>query len=192
MFDSAAVALDAASIVHGGDGFPRLRGRYRGFEVQADLIPDTMVVRRLPQLWLSVTLLAPNPDVPAFAMLVRYAGNEFYSLAAEFACRLEPPSGFPAEVLIRAERPEAQAILDSLQAPLIKLLSDARIKEVAITSKGLRIIRQAAEGLRGEHLILRQAVFDTPGVSSADLNDLLNALAGLHALLSQRSSARAA
>ena len=37
--------------------FPRLTGRHRGREVRVDLLCDTMTIRRLPQLWMSTTLL---------------------------------------------------------------------------------------------------------------------------------------
>jgi hypothetical protein len=192
LFDDAAAALDTPKITHGGDGFPKLRGRYNGFEVHADLIPDTMVVRRLPQLWLSVTLLAPDRGLPGFGVLVRYAGNEFYSLTTEFKHRLEPPPGLPREVLIRAEKPEAQSLLDELRQPLARLLSDPQVKEVAITAKGLRIVRQAAEGRRGDHLLLRQATFDTAGIALGELQTVLAELNTLQFAISKRSSARAA
>lgn len=192
LLDDAASALEAASIVHGGDDFPRLRGRFGGYDVHADLIPDTMVVRRLPQLWLSVTLLAPNEGLPGFGVLVRYAGNEFYALTTEFAHRLERPSGFPHEVLIRAQRPQAQSLLDTVQVPLAKLLADPCIKEIAVTAKGLRIVRQAAEGRRGEHLLLRQAIFDLASVPGEDLIGLLLELSNLHRAILLQTSARAA
>lgn len=192
LLDAAVPAVESAIVSHGGDGFPRLDGRFKGFEVRAELIPDTMVVRRLPQLWLSVTLLAPMPHVQPFGVLVRYAGNEFYALTPDFEHPLEPPAGLPREVLIRARQPEAQGTLDRLRLPIAKLLADPKIKEVAITAKGLRIVRQAAEGRRGEHLLLRQAVFDTPGVSAAELRDILENLEALRSLLKLPFDIRAA
>ena len=192
LLDDAASALEHPLISHGGDGFPKMRGRHLGFEVHVDLIPDTMVVRRLPQLWLSVTLLVPNPALPLLGALVRYSGNEFYALTPEFAHRLEPPAGFPCEVLIRASKPEAQSLLNELRQPLAKLLSDMHVKEVAITNKGLRIVRQAAEGRRGEHLLLRQATFDLSIIPAAELKSVLASLSTLQLAIAQRTSARAA
>ena len=192
LFNAAAAALDKPKITYCGDGFPKLRGRCNGFEVHADLIPDTMVVRRLPQLWLSVTLLAPDRELPGMGVLVRYAGNEFYSLTTEFKHRLEPPPGLPREVLIRAAKPEAQSLLDELRQPLARLLSDPHVKEVAITAKGLRIVRQAAEGRRGDHLLLRQASFDTTSIPLGEFQAVLTELQALHLAVGQRISARAA
>lgn len=192
LLDDAVSAIEQPVISHGGDGFPKMRGRHLGLDVHVELIPDTMVVRRLPQLWLSVTLLTPNRTLPGLGALVRYSGNEFYALTPEFAHRLEPPSGFPSEVLIRGQSPDAQDLLNGLRQPLAKLLSDPHIKEVAITAKGLRIVRQAAEGRRGEHLLLRQATFDLARLPKAELKVVLAELSTLQLAIAQCTNARAA
>ena len=59
-----------------------------------------------------------------------------------------------------------QALLDRMAPTLGAILADPRIKEIAVTPKGLRLVRQAGEGRRGEHLLLRQAVFDDAAVTA--------------------------
>src|SRR5215472_1419397 len=41
--------------------FPVLTGRYRGHEVRLEPIVDHMTMRKLPSLWLQVSLIAPVP-----------------------------------------------------------------------------------------------------------------------------------
>ena len=84
VLDNCAAALDAAQLSHAADGFPRLTGRHHGRDVRVDLICDTMTIRRLPQLWMSTTLIDANAGLPGFAVLVRPAGTEFYSLTSRF------------------------------------------------------------------------------------------------------------
>jgi hypothetical protein len=168
--------LDRARITHGGDDFPRLVGSHGGRAIHVDLVPDTMTIRRLPQLWLSVTMLDARPALPGLSVLVRQTGNEFYALTDDFERRLEAPAGFPDEVMIRAADTRAQA----------------RVKEIAITAKGLRIVRQAGEGRRGEHLLLRQAIFDAAAVPASDLEAALSALDALRAAIARFAEARAA
>ena len=191
VLDRCAGALDDAALSHGADQFPRLTGRHHGHEVRVDLICDTMTIRRLPQLWMSTTLLDENPDLPGFAILVRPAGTEFYSLTSRFAHRLETPVGLPEEVLIRgdagAERP-----LEELRATLSGILADPRVKEVAVSPRGLRIIRQAAEGKRGDHLLLRQSVFENAAVPHHDLARVLDQLQSIRAVTGASAKARAA
>lgn len=191
LLNRCAGVLDRAQLTHGDDGFPRLAGQYEGRPVHVELIPDTMTIRRLPQLWLSVSLLDRSAGVPGLDVLVRPTGNEFYSLNTHFAHRYEPPPGFPAEVLIRGDR-GAGHLLAELSELLAVILADPRVKEVAITERGLRIVRQAGEGKRGEHLLLRQALFDNANVTHADLESLLHHLEGLRAIVTTHGRARAA
>lgn len=192
LLDGCAGMLAGARLTHGGDDFPRLVGTRGGRAVQVDLIPDTMTIRRLPQLWLSVTAIEKQPSISGLAILARPAGTEFYSLTAHFHRRLEPPAGFPAEVLIRGSDAGAQRFLEHAAVPLSAILSDPRVKEVAITGQGLRIIRQAGEGRRGEHLLLRQAMFDRANVAAADLEQLLTSIEVLRGAVASSPEARAA
>ena len=191
VLDRCAGALTAAALTHGADEFPRLKGRHRGCEARVDLLCDTMTIRRLPQLWMSTTLLDQNPDLPGFAILVRPAGTEFYSLTSRFEHRIETPLGFPHEVLIRGDA-GAAPLLDELRAILSDVLADPRIKEVAVTPRGLRIIRQAAEGKRGDHLLLRQSVFENASVPHGDLARVFDHLQSIRAVIGARTKARAA
>ena len=59
--------------------------------------------------------------------------------------------------------------------------SDPRVKEIAVTREGMRIIRQADEGRRGDYLLLRQAVFDNASVSAEDLDAVLREIDALRA-----------
>lgn len=179
LLDQCAHLLSDAVLTHGGDDFPRLEGRYNGSLVRVELIPDTMTIRRLPQLWLSVAVTAPRPGLQGFAALVRPNGNEFYSLTPNFQERLEAPTGFPAEILINGSGPAAQRLLDALASTAAVILTDPRVKELAMTARGTRIVRQAGEGRRGEHLLLRQAVFDGAHVSPPDLEAMLSATTAL-------------
>ncbi len=160
--------------------------------MHVELIPDTMVLRRLPQLWVSVTLLDALTDVPSLAVLVRPAGYEFYSLTNRLTYSLEAPPAFPREVLIRGSDARAEQLLRQLTPHLAASLADPRVKEVAVTSKGLRMIRQAGEGRRGEHLLLRQAVFDAAEVPASDLAKLLEELELLRGAIEARRRKRAA
>lgn len=192
LLDECADVLAEARLDYGGDDFPRLSGRRHDRAVRVELIPDTMTIRRLPQLWLSVTVLEKLPAVGGLAILARPAGTEFYSLTASFHRRLAPPVGFPAEVLMRGADANSQRLLDHLAVPLGAILTDPRVKEIAVTWKGLRIIRQAGEGRRGEHLLLRQAMFDRANVSAGDLEGVLASIETLRAAVALIPEARAA
>ena len=186
LFDDCLGVLEAEQWSAGGDGFPALEGRAFGHDVKAVLIPEThSVMRRLPQLWLSVTMIKPQPHSPSLSLLARHSGNEFYAVTLDLPRRIEPPAGLPLDVLIRGSGPMAEALCHELAPVLTKLLSDKRVKEVTLTPKGVRIVRQVAEGQRGEHLLLRQAVF---GDVTVERTDFMRTLSDVAVLVAQRAA----
>ncbi len=180
LLDGCRATLQAVRVTQCADGFPSLSGFHGGLPVRVTLVPDTMTVRRLPQLWMTVTLQHAAAR-PGFGVLVRHAGTEFYALTPSFQHRLEPPAGLPWEVVARGDDPAAQHLLEGLVEPLGRILADGRIKEVAVTAKGFRIVRQVGEGRRGEHLLLRQSVFDDADIPAALVQSLLDELDALRA-----------
>jgi hypothetical protein len=192
LLDDCASALEDPGMTLCGDGFPLLIGKDRGLSVHVQLISDTMVVRRLPQLWLFVTMLERLRDLPSLAVLVRPAGYEFYSITTGLTHALSTPAALPPEVLIKGSDARAEGLLERLTPALAVILADPRVKEIAMTSKGVRIIRQAAEGRRGEHLLLRQPTFDDAKVAASNLARLLEQIHLLRSALDDQSQKQAA
>ena len=180
MFDTQAVAIDAA-------GFPRLEGRFDGRQLRLELIPDTMTIRRLPQLWLSATDVCDLPiEGRGLAILVRPSGADYYSLTEHMGERMNVPLEFPWECLIKGESAASAATLSLVRDAAARLLADARVKEIAATGRGVRIVRQLAEGKRGEHLLLRQSDFEDATVTPRDINGLAADLKELSSVLADR------
>lgn len=174
LLDDCTRLFDRYTLTHDNDSFPRLSGRCGSRNVDVRLLSDTMTIRRLPQLWLQVTVLENLPDVSGFAILVRPSGYDFYSLTAGFHHVIEVPESFPQEIIARGEDARSERLFEKLAPTLASILSDPRVKEIAVTSKGLRIMRQDAEGRRGDYLLLRQAVFDDAAVSADALATVLD------------------
>lgn len=173
LLDDCKRLFNRPVLTHGGDSFPSLSGDVGHHRIDVRLISDTMTIRRLPQLWLQVTALERLPDVTGVAVLVRPSGYEFYSLTTGFNHLMDTPPSFPREVLVRGENPRAELTLQALTEPMAAILSDPTVKEIAVTRQGLRVIRQAGEGRKGEYLLLRQAVFDEAAVTAAALEATL-------------------
>jgi hypothetical protein len=56
------------------------------------------------------------------------------------------------------------------------LLRDPKFKEIAITPRGIRIMRQLSEGKRGDHLILRQIVFEGARLEPDELEPIIQSV----------------
>src|SRR5690242_664356 len=61
LFDDARGLLRDAEIERTPRDYPKLRGRYRDHDVSIDAVIDTIAVRKLPSVWLRVTVLAEIP-----------------------------------------------------------------------------------------------------------------------------------
>jgi hypothetical protein len=192
LLDRCTGLLSEAVITHGGDGFPRLEGLHGGCFIRIELLPDTMTIRRLPQLWLKMTRIENRPGLPEFSMLARSTGNEFYSLTHNHTRILEPPSGLPQEVLVKGGGPASQQLLNSVSPVVRRIFAEPRMKEVAVTGKGLRLVWQAGEGDRGQHLILRQCRFEDAAVAPEALAARLKDFDDLSAAIDNTRNARAA
>src|SRR5262245_43529173 len=93
LLDSALGLLTDARISIGRDQFPVLMGRLPDHrQIKIELIADTLVFRRLPQLWLKVTLIeCAEIERPAIGALARPTGAEFFSLVHDLPQWIEPP-----------------------------------------------------------------------------------------------------
>lgn len=192
LLDRCTGILSEAVITHGGDGFPSLEGYHGDCFVRVELLPDTMTIRRLPQLWLKMTRIENRPGLPEFSMLTRPTGNEFYSLTHNHTRVLEPPSGVPQEILVKGGGPASQQLLNSLAPVMRRIFAEPRMKEAAVTGKGLRLVWQAGEGDRGQHLILRQSRFDNAAVAPEALAARLKDFDDLSTAIDNTRNARAA
>lgn len=185
IFDPVVALFDDPHVTTDGAGIPKLEGRYRGLDLKFDLIPDTMTIKRLPQLWISVTAIQPLPIADAgIAILIRPSGADFYSLTERMSERFDPPPSLPWECLVRGETDKSENTLARIAPEAARILSDPRVKEIAATKRGVRIVTQLAEGKRGQHLLLRQCDFEGAALSPelfdtivANLGKLLSSLA---------------
>lgn len=153
--------------------YPVLRGVYRGHRVVIDAVLDNLAVRKVPSLWLRVTLLADIPYTGSCDILARAHNVEFYAPSNNFDHVLPLPSGWPQHLTIKCDVPEGVPPQDVLGRH-IGVFEDERVKEMLVTPKGIRLVRQAAQASRAEYLVLRQSLFGPVVVPRDMVKDLLD------------------
>lgn len=166
LFDEVARLFFNARISFAPDHFPILVGSLEdGRQAKVELIADTMVTRRLPQLWLRVTLSeAGECRRPTIGALARPTGAEYYSLVHDMPEWLAPPHT-DASLLMRGDGRATAWQIKHVSAMFRSLFADPAMKEAVISPRGTRVIRQAAQGERGTHLLLRQIRFPITTIS---------------------------
>ncbi len=165
------------------DEHPVLGGTLRdGRQTTLDLISDTMVTRRLPQLWLRVTIHLDMPrSWPCLGVLARPTGSEYYALVHSLDTWIEPPPSAQS-LLMRGDAEARDVRWEPFRKGLTALVANPKVKEVAVTPRMIRVVFQAAEGERGAHLVLRQARFAMETVPEATIGQALDVAAAISSL----------
>ena len=159
-------------------GFPRMTGRRDGLAFDLQAIPDTLTFRKLPALWVLVTLPEALPVQATLDLLARPSGNEPFTRFATLPQSLPTPPDLPKEIAIRSD--DATGIPPpDLLARHADLFADPRVKELVLSPKGLRIVILAEEADRGRYLIFRDAEMGRAPLAPARLEPLLDRLAAI-------------
>lgn len=159
-------------------GFPRLAGQFAGHAVDVQAVPDALTFRKLPVLWLLVSLTEPQPLAGETRIMVRPSGLEPFSTFASLPAETAPPAGFPAGCVVRTTAP-GHLPPAGVMARLGQLFADPALKEVVLSPNGLRLVRAAEEAPRGPYLLFRDAELGRNPVPAAMVRPMLAALADL-------------
>lgn len=184
LLDEAQGLLDEPGMTLAPDQFPIVTGCIAdGRKVRLELIADTLVTRRLPQLWLKVTLIENAlQDRPAMGALARPTGSEYYALVHGFPEWMTPPKT-DMPLLMRGDGRATAEQASLVNGHLQGLFADPCVKEAVIVQKGARVIYQASQGGRAAHMFLRQAQFPLDTVPAETIARAIAMVTGLSAVL---------
>jgi len=163
-------------------GTVKLTGRYRGQFFQIQSIVDVLVTRKLPSLWLMVTLPEPQPVKATFDLMMRAAGPSTFSNFDFLEHVIARPADFPEHAMIRSDDPSKLPDIRKVK-PHLDLFFGPRGKELLISPKGLRIVVQAAQGDRARYSVMREANFGDIAIDADLTMRCLETLLGLQTSL---------
>lgn len=161
-------------------GFARLSGHYRGQMFDVQVVPDSLNLRKLPTLWLLVTLVDRVPVAGTYNVMLRATGIETFSKFGTLPELSNVPAKFPEGCTIRSDIPGPLP-----SAPVIARylggLDPARLKELVVAPTGVRVVWLVEEADRGRYLIYRDAEMGGQALSPVVLQPLMDGLCGLWA-----------
>ena len=172
---------DVKSLFDGGEtrpqpsSFPRMSGRKDDLTFDLQASPDSLTFRKLPALWVMVTLPHPLPIKATLDLMARPSGLEPFSRFNSLAQSLPPMPGLPAHVAVRCDD-AAHVPPASLISHHAQIFDDPSVKELVISPKGLRIVILAEEAARGRFLIFRDAEMGLIPLPPARIKPLLDRL----------------
>lgn len=182
--------LDGAELTQEPMQYPKLRGRYRGHEATIDAVVDNLAVRKVPSLWLRVTIRCDVAFAGSCDILARAHNVEFYSPSIGFDHNLRLPGGWPDHLTVKSDDPDRMPP-EAFLTPHVSAFADPKVKELLVTPRGVRLVYQAAQAARAEYMVLRQSLFGPVTVPRALLISLLDRAVALAEAL-QRGAADAA
>jgi hypothetical protein len=174
LFDACLALLERHRLTQDAVAWPVLTGTYDGHEVHIAPLVDDVTFRKVPSLWLLVTVKRPLPISCAVDVLARAQNTEFYSPADSLPMRVATPHEWPRQTTIKADRPAAHLPLAVLDPHVKRFFADPRAKEMLVTMHGVRIVYQAHGADRGEYLVLRRAVFRDARLPATLVRSLLD------------------
>lgn len=170
-------------------GFARVSGMYRGQMFDIQVVPDSLSVRKLPCLWLLVTLPEPFGQQGTVDVMLRATGLETFSRFSSLPDQIAVPAGFPDMCTIRTDRPDALP-LPSVVGQYLTGLDQTRLKELVVAPTGLRVVWLAQEADRGRYLLFRDAEMGATPLSPTILRPLMDGLCNLWSDLQVMSAAK--
>jgi len=173
-FDDCQDLLQDRSLHLEEDGYPSLAGRFDGHEVGLKLLADTIQLRKLPILWLMVTVKRKLPVPGVLDLMVRASNSEYYSPHGELNKAIPLPKGWHDQLTIRSDKANAMSpLLGPLEGQVNDFLDDGRGKEILITPRGVRLVYRFAESDRGHYLVTRLPKFEQQKVEMHTASMLL-------------------
>ncbi len=155
-----------------------LTGRYRDHGFQLKTVADTLATRKLPSLWLMVTLPEPQPVTAITNMMMRAAGVSSFSNFDFLPHTLSLPHGFPEQANVRSDVAAPSEAL-AVMGHHLDIFHHGRGKEFLISPKGLRIVVQLAEGDKARYGVFREANFAETTIDADLATQLMDILISL-------------
>jgi hypothetical protein len=162
-----------------------LTGIYAGHQFEIKTITDTLNTRKLPSLWLMITLKNPIPIKHTLDMMLRPAGPSTFSNFDFLPVVIPTPSGFPEQAVLHSDEDQSPFDLNLLR-PLLGFFKNPRAKEFLATPNGLRLVTQLGEAERGRYVVAREARFEGTSIDLVETKSTIELLLALKNHLQQQ------
>lgn len=184
MYENVLGLVENPVITQDDVNFPVLDAVYDGWQIRLEPIIDHVEVRKIPSLWLLVTVKGEVPYSGAMDFLVRPQNTEFYSPSSRLPENIAIPPGWPAHAVLHTDSAADMPPVDRL-TPHMKIFDDPKMKEFLVTPRGVRLVYQLDQATRPNYMVLRQMVFEdfrpTPELMTGLLDTAIGVIQDLNA-----------
>lgn len=178
LLSECASLLNGATVSIAPSGFGVLRGRFAGRPAALTPIAEALAFRKLPQLWLAAALADEDPARASIVVIRRPGDADAFVGGTDLPMTVRPSADWPQDTVIRASA-GAAPLLRAIEAALAPAFADPKLKAVTVGPRGVRVVRQAAQGARGSYLLFRDSRFELETISPEDARASLDLAAAL-------------
>ena len=159
LFSAVQDLLTDTKLEHGeAFGTWKLTGTYQGHTFHFKAVVDTLATRKLPSMWLLITLPEAQQVSAILDLMMRPTGPTSFSNFDFLPQSLQTPEGFPEHAVLRTDNLDLCLPAEILRPHLLHF-EQCRGKEILISPKGLRVVVQVAEVDRLRYGVFREANF---------------------------------
>lgn len=151
---------------------PRVEGLFEGAAIRVDLVPDTLVQRALPTLWLELTWARPHEG--HLYVTIDPVGTE-YMIEDEICAGaiLQTPPTWPKQTRVCGDG-KSYPILDRLAS--VDPTDYPHLKQLAVTEQYLKLTLRATRAEFTTYRFLRSANFPADAVTPELIRESLSLL----------------
>jgi hypothetical protein len=179
MLDHFLGVIDDARVGRSPWGYERMVGSLDGSAVKIDLIPDNLITRTLPTLWLELCIARPQEAF--LCVIVLCNGMEYFADEVDEGTLLPTPAEWPESVRVRGTSQASVALLRRVRDFDIAAYHD--LKLLVFSESGLKVVMRCARGDVPLYRVLRAASFPEDSVKPDLVDQTVRLLRDLeHAL----------
>jgi hypothetical protein len=172
MLDTFLPAVEGPSLRLSPWRYLNLQGRLDGRPARIDLIPDTLIPRALPTLWLQARWAGPHDGW--LSVTKGWNGAEYFNEDTDAGTRLPRPASWPADTVVRGDDGGSLALLHRIEH--LDLDAYPSLKQLVVTGDEVKVTLRCARGDRGVYRALRSGSFPADAVTPAIVAETLTVL----------------
>lgn len=158
-------------------GFGHVSGEFAGSSVVLKLEVDSLTARKLPVMWLHITMLRRRGSEGSLDILVRPQNSDIFSPGWNWPKQITPLKSWPQHA--RYSSMDKAPVLEKIDKDVSSIFADQRAKALLITPEAVRLTYLIRQADRGHYLLLRTADFDMQPLDSAEIGALTRQLHNL-------------
>lgn len=146
-------------------------GTWRDQLVQIKFISDNLATRKLPVLWLAVSILERTTLPGRYDLMNRPAGLASFSNFHDLPYVLAKPDGTIDQCEARSDR--ADFPVERIRGEHLGFMAHPRAKELLASTNGVRLVWLLREADRARYGVFREADYGTIDIAAHEITDRL-------------------